>query len=114
MALTRAKKAEKVTELAKELEGSTSAIVGTFAKLTVAQDYNLRKTSWEPAPHVFHIHVNPFQYERQGPLGPETVWKDTVIVHPFISCGLCRPCRSRADHPAAVPEHCTRSSSSGY
>jgi large subunit ribosomal protein L10 len=43
MALTRAKKAEKVTELAKELEGSTSAIVGTFAKLTVAQDYNLRK-----------------------------------------------------------------------
>jgi large subunit ribosomal protein L10 len=43
MALTRAKKAEKVTELAAELEGSTSAIVGTFAKLTVAQDYNLRK-----------------------------------------------------------------------
>jgi large subunit ribosomal protein L10 len=43
MALTRAKKAEKVTELATELEGSTSAIVGTFAKLTVAQDYNLRK-----------------------------------------------------------------------
>src|ERR1700749_1719826 len=42
MALTRAKKAEKVTELAKELEGSTSAIVGTFAKLTVAQDYALR------------------------------------------------------------------------
>ena len=36
----------------------------------------------KPAPHVFHIHVNPFQYERQGPLGPETVWKDTVIVHP--------------------------------
>jgi large subunit ribosomal protein L10 len=43
MALTRAKKAEKVTELATELESSTSAIVGTFAKLTVAQDYNLRK-----------------------------------------------------------------------
>jgi large subunit ribosomal protein L10 len=43
MALTRQKKAEKVTELAKELEGSSSAIVGTFAKLTVAQDYNLRK-----------------------------------------------------------------------
>jgi large subunit ribosomal protein L10 len=43
MALTRQKKAEKVTELATELEGSTSAIVGTFAKLTVAQDYNLRK-----------------------------------------------------------------------
>ena len=43
MALTREKKAEQVTKLAAELEGSTSAIVGTFAKLTVAQDYNLRK-----------------------------------------------------------------------
>src|ERR1700733_4209413 len=43
MALTRAKKAEKGTELAAELESSTSAIVGTFAKLTVAQDYNLRR-----------------------------------------------------------------------
>jgi large subunit ribosomal protein L10 len=42
MALTKAKKAEKVAELAKELEGSTSAIIGTFAKLTVAQDYALR------------------------------------------------------------------------
>jgi large subunit ribosomal protein L10 len=44
MALTRQKKAEKVTELAQELESSTSAIVGTFAKLTVAQDFALRKT----------------------------------------------------------------------
>jgi large subunit ribosomal protein L10 len=44
MALTRAKKAEKVGQLAKELESSTSAIIGTFAKLTVAQDYELRKT----------------------------------------------------------------------
>jgi large subunit ribosomal protein L10 len=44
MALTKAKKAEKVAQLAKELEGSTSAIVGTFAKLTVAQDFELRKT----------------------------------------------------------------------
>jgi large subunit ribosomal protein L10 len=43
MALTRDKKAEQVTKLAAELEGSTSAIVGTFAKLTVAQDYHLRK-----------------------------------------------------------------------
>src|SRR5271155_4807137 len=42
MALTKVKKAEKVAQLAKELEGSTSAIVGTFAKLTVAQDYSLR------------------------------------------------------------------------
>src|SRR5271155_6180634 len=42
MALTKVKKAEKVAELAKELEGSTSPIVGPFAKLTVAQDYALR------------------------------------------------------------------------
>ena len=44
MALTRAKKAEKVEQLKKELAGSTSAIIGTFTKLTVAQDYELRKT----------------------------------------------------------------------
>jgi large subunit ribosomal protein L10 len=44
MPLTKAKKAEKVTQLAHELEGSTSAIIGTFAKLTVAQDFELRKT----------------------------------------------------------------------
>ena len=44
MALSREKKAEKVAQLAKELETSTSAIIGTFAKLTVAQDYELRKT----------------------------------------------------------------------
>jgi large subunit ribosomal protein L10 len=44
MPFSRAKKAEKVTQLAHELEGSTSAIIGTFAKLTVAQDFELRKT----------------------------------------------------------------------
>jgi large subunit ribosomal protein L10 len=44
MALTKQKKAEQVTKLAAELESSTSAIVGTFAKLTVAQDFALRKT----------------------------------------------------------------------
>lgn len=44
MPLTKAKKAEKVTQLAHELEGSTSAIIGTFAKLTVAQDFELRRT----------------------------------------------------------------------
>ena len=35
-----------------------------------------------PLPHVFHIHVNPFQFQRQGPSGPETVWKDTVLIPP--------------------------------
>ncbi len=44
MAMSRQKKAEKVGQLAKELENSTSAIVGTFSKLTVAQDFELRKT----------------------------------------------------------------------
>ncbi len=43
MALTRAKKTQKVEALAQELAGSTSAIVGTFAKLTVAQDFALRQ-----------------------------------------------------------------------
>lgn len=34
-----------------------------------------------PLPHVFHIHVNPFQMSRPGPDGlPETVWKDTLLV----------------------------------
>ncbi len=43
MALTKAKKAVKIEQLTHELEGSTSAIVGTFAKLTVSQDFELRK-----------------------------------------------------------------------
>ena len=43
MAISRAKKTEKVQLLAKELEGSTTAIIGTFSKLTVAKDYALRK-----------------------------------------------------------------------
>lgn len=43
MALTKAVKIAKVKALAGELEGSTSAIIGTFAKLTVAQDFELRK-----------------------------------------------------------------------
>ncbi|HEY1994982.1 MAG TPA: 50S ribosomal protein L10 [Edaphobacter sp.] len=43
MAISRQKKQEKVQLLAKELETSTTAIIGTFAKLTVAQDFALRK-----------------------------------------------------------------------
>jgi large subunit ribosomal protein L10 len=42
MALTRAKKAEQVQQLAAELADSTTAIVGTFQKLTVSQDFALR------------------------------------------------------------------------
>ena len=43
MPLTKAKKAEQIDKLAQELKGSTTAIVGTFAKLTVSQDFQLRK-----------------------------------------------------------------------
>jgi large subunit ribosomal protein L10 len=43
MAISKAKKQEKVQLLAKELETSTTAIIGTFSKLTVAKDYELRK-----------------------------------------------------------------------
>jgi large subunit ribosomal protein L10 len=43
MAISKAKKAEKVQLLAKELETSTTAIIGTFSKLTVAKDFALRK-----------------------------------------------------------------------
>ncbi|MDF0676778.1 MAG: multicopper oxidase family protein [Nitrospira sp.] len=36
-----------------------------------------------PLPHVFHIHVNPFQTIRQDPQGRnELVWKDTLLVLP--------------------------------
>jgi len=43
MALTRVAKKKKVQVLAKELETSTTAIIGTFAKMTVSQDFELRK-----------------------------------------------------------------------
>jgi large subunit ribosomal protein L10 len=43
MAISKAKKQEKVKLLAAELQTSTTAIIGTFNKLTVAKDYELRK-----------------------------------------------------------------------
>jgi large subunit ribosomal protein L10 len=43
MALTKAKKAVQIDKLTHELEGASSAIVGTFTKLTVSQDFELRK-----------------------------------------------------------------------
>jgi len=42
MAISKAKKAEQVEKLAAELANSTTAIVGTFEKLTVSQDFALR------------------------------------------------------------------------
>jgi len=44
MAVTRAKKKEQVDKLGKQLEKASSLIVTTYSKLTVAQDYELRKT----------------------------------------------------------------------
>jgi len=43
MAVTKAKKIEQVEKLTKELEGANHAIVGTFTKLTVEKDFELRK-----------------------------------------------------------------------
>ncbi|HWS95838.1 MAG TPA: 50S ribosomal protein L10 [Candidatus Methylomirabilis sp.] len=43
MAVTKAKKIEQVEKLTKELEGASHAIVGTFTKLTVEKDFELRK-----------------------------------------------------------------------
>jgi large subunit ribosomal protein L10 len=44
MAVTRAKKTEQVEKLGKDLQNVSSLIVTTYNKLTVAQDYELRKT----------------------------------------------------------------------
>ncbi len=43
MAVTRAKKIEQVGKLEQELKKVSSVIVATYGKLTVAQDYELRK-----------------------------------------------------------------------
>lgn len=57
MALTRAKKTEKLKRLANELEHSTSAIVGTFKALTASKDMDLRKTVRE-AGGSYHVVKN--------------------------------------------------------
>jgi len=44
MAVTRVKKTEQVEKLSKDLQNVSSLIVTTYSKLTVAQDYELRKT----------------------------------------------------------------------
>ncbi len=43
MAVTRAKKQEQVEKLSKNLKGVSNVVVATYTKLTVAQDYELRK-----------------------------------------------------------------------
>jgi large subunit ribosomal protein L10 len=44
MAVSKAKKTEQVAKLGHELQKVSSIIVSTYSKLTVAQDYELRKT----------------------------------------------------------------------
>jgi large subunit ribosomal protein L10 len=43
MAVTRAKKVEQVEKLSKDLKGVANVVVATYTKMTVAQDYELRK-----------------------------------------------------------------------
>jgi large subunit ribosomal protein L10 len=43
MAVTRAKKVDQVQKLEKDLKNVSSMIVATYSKLTVAQDFELRK-----------------------------------------------------------------------
>src|ERR1051326_7971477 len=44
MPVTKAKKSEQVQKLSSDLKKVNNLIVGTFGKLTVAQDFELRKT----------------------------------------------------------------------
>jgi large subunit ribosomal protein L10 len=44
MAVTRARKVEQVEQMGQELKKVSSLIVATYTKLTVAQDFELRKT----------------------------------------------------------------------
>lgn len=44
MPVTKARKIEQVEKLSKELKGAKTAIVGSFSKLKVSQDFELRKS----------------------------------------------------------------------
>ncbi|MBW4028944.1 MAG: 50S ribosomal protein L10 [Acidobacteria bacterium] len=57
MALSRAKKLDKVKALASDLAGSTSAIIGTFKALTADKDFELRKTVRGAGGH-YHVVKN--------------------------------------------------------
>ena len=57
MALTKAKKDAKVAMMAKELESSTSAIIGTFKGLTASKDFQLRKVIREAGGN-YHVVKN--------------------------------------------------------
>jgi FtsP/CotA-like multicopper oxidase with cupredoxin domain len=59
-------------------------VLGTTGKWTLmapASDPKCTANCVAPAAHVFHIHVNPFLYQRVGPTGQsEWVWKDTLLM----------------------------------
>ncbi|RXH57381.1 50S ribosomal protein L10 [Granulicella sibirica] len=57
MAISRAKKTQKLEKLAGELQNSTSAIIGTFKALTASKDFDLRKTVRE-AGGSYHVVKN--------------------------------------------------------
>ncbi len=57
MALSRAKKQQKVAALAADLQSSTSAIVGTFSGLSAGKDISLRKTVRDAGGH-YHVVKN--------------------------------------------------------
>lgn len=57
MALSRAKKTEKLGRLTADLQTSTSAIVGTFAGLTASKDFELRKAVRNAGGH-YHVVKN--------------------------------------------------------
>jgi large subunit ribosomal protein L10 len=57
MALTKAKKNDKVKALATELESSTSAIIGSFKGLTASKDFELRKVIRSAGGH-YHVVKN--------------------------------------------------------
>ena len=57
MAVTKAQKAEQIQKLKAELEKANSMIVGTFSKLTVAKDFELRKTVRSAGGH-YHVVKN--------------------------------------------------------
>jgi large subunit ribosomal protein L10 len=43
MAVTKARKTEQVEKLSKDLKGVSNVVVATYTKMTVSQDYELRK-----------------------------------------------------------------------
>ena len=57
MALTKAKKHQKVATLAADMQGATSAIIGTFTAMTASKDFELRKVIRE-AGGSYHVLKN--------------------------------------------------------